>query len=99
MTDWESMSFWQKFNDDDISRPEKSWKNRFFWTWPIHVLGGGRVTRDHRRFSFTTIQGTSNVIPCLKIKTTKFKGETYKNVPLSNTFMVAWYGWFWGWKS
>lgn len=105
MTDWEEneeewakLTPWQKFTDKDISRPEKTWKNRFFWTWPIHIITGERTTRDAKRIVSKPIQGTQKLIPTIQVRTTKFKGETYKNVPLSNSFRVCWYGWLWGWK-
>lgn len=99
MTDtWEEMTLWQKFTDKDISRPEKTWKSRFFWTWPIHIITGERTKIDAPRFRRSTIQGTQKLIPTIQVRTTKFKGDTYKNMSLSNSFRICWYGWLWGWK-
>ena len=96
MTDWETLSIWQKITDDDPRRPAKTWKSRIFWTWPIHIVCGGRIPRESPRFM--VIKGTESFPMHLKIKTTKFKGETYEKKPASNYFMLCWHGWFWGWK-
>lgn len=98
LTDWNELSLIEKFRDKDISRPPKTWKNRLFWTWPLHILTGETVSRDARRIQRRTLHTSSGEKPSIQIKTTKFRGETYKNRPLSHAFEIAWYSWFWGWK-
>lgn len=97
---WAEMSFWEKFTDKDSSRPEKTWRNRWFWTWPITIFGAETVKRDHPRIKKGTVETSYGTRPCLVIRTTKYKGEPFKNShKFSHAFQVNWYGWFWGWKN
>lgn len=75
--------------------PDRTLKNIFFWTWPIHLYTDRRKTALPRvsRQPF----GERNS-PSLLIRTTKYKGATYRDIPLSNFVTVAWYGVLWGWR-
>lgn len=103
ITDWNKMTLWQKFNDKDPRRPEKTWRNRWFWTWPITIFGSESVRRDHPRVKRDTVETSYGTRPCLVVKTTKFSttkiSGTYNNIPLSHAFQINWWGWFWGWKN
>lgn len=100
MSDWEELSFWGRFTDRDPRRPEKTWKNRFFWTWPIHVIKGGLTNHTAPRFKIgrNDPRVLRHGIKYLDIRTTKFEGETHEHKPLSRYYRVFWYGWNWGWR-
>lgn len=95
--EWEKMSLWQKFKDDSITRPEKTWRNRLFWTWPISHWNIKKSV-DRPRVEFGHHETSAGPKPYVEIRTTRFKGETYKNIPLDNAIRINWWGWLWGWK-
>ena len=96
--EWGTLNFWKKFTDKSPARPEKTWRNRFFWTWPISHYNMKRTT-DSPRFVFGRMETSSgSMTPYVEIRLGRFKGETYKNIPLSNAVRINWWGWCWGWK-
>lgn len=96
LADWETLSLWQKFTDNDPRRPAKTWKNRIFWTWPIHTMKGGRIPRTAPRVEHKLED--NNNLHYLQIRTTNFNEPTYENKLCSNYYRIYWYGWMWGWK-
>lgn len=99
MSDWESMTLWEKVRDKDPSRPKKTLRSILFWTLPLHYMGTNRVARKQTRFRFGR-EDVGATLPYffLEIRTTKYHGPTYQNKPLSNGIRFHWYSWMWGWK-
>lgn len=98
MTDWEDLTLWQKITDKDPRRPPKTLHNIVFWTWPIHTYVSGKIRQTEKRFQFKRDE-VNNKLIYIQIKTRRYKGQTYKNTPLSSTIRIYWYGWNWGWKN
>ena len=96
MKTWEEMTLLEKFFDTDPGRPEKTWRSRFFWTWPIHTFTEtvGKNCPRIKRDTFVTSVGDK---PCLHIKL-GYKCQDYKDRPLYNAVIIIWNGWGWGWK-
>lgn len=82
--------------EDCVQCPDRTLRNIILWTSPIHVYRGGKIGTARPRI-FKSTFGTRNS-KAIAFRTTKYRGETHDDIPLSNYYMVVWFGWMWGWK-